>query len=238
MRHSSSPSPRKQADLATERPSFFPAFVDLDSKLCVVVGGGEVAARKVKSLLAAGAVVRVIAPELCAELEELLKRSATTHLRRGYSTGDLEGGVLVFATTDDAKVNAAVHRDARRLGILVNVADDPDHCTFIVPSQIVRDGICIAISTQGQSPALARHLREKIERAVPPAYGELARLLGRLRAEVKAAFPSQDERARRWEAVMESGVLLLIEQGQVAEAEELARHILGLAIRLSETCSA
>jgi len=220
-----------QEDVATAKggeSAYFPAFIDLRGKLCLVVGGGEVAARKARSLLAAGACVRVIAPEVCDEMSALLRSAGVTHDCREYADGDLAGSVLVFAATDDADVNAAVYREATRRGILVNVVDDPAHCTFIVPSQVVRDGVCIAISTQGQSPALARHLREKIEQAVPPAYGELARLLGRLRDEVKEAVPSGEERASRWEAVLESDVLSLIERGRAREAEELAREILGL----------
>jgi putative heme d1 biosynthesis radical SAM protein NirJ2 len=212
----------------TERP-LFPAFIALHAKLCVVVGGGEVAARKIRSLLGAGARVLVIAPELCAEMEALLRAPDVTYRRREYAAGDLEGSALVFAATDDPDVNAAVYRDAVERGILVNVVDDSAHCSFVVPSQVTRGGVCIAISTQGQSPALARHLRARVEEAVPPSYGELAALLGRLRAEVKAAVPSPEERARRWDAVLESGVLSLIEQGRTGEAEELARSILGLA---------
>jgi len=222
-------SPQEQTPApAAGAPRYFPAFIDLRDKFCLVVGGGEVAARKVGSLLAAGARVRVIAPGVCAEMSALLGSGSVSHEPRGYSEGDLAGGVLVFAATDDPEVNAAVYREAVGRGILVNVVDDPARCTFIVPSQVVRDGICIAISTHGQSPALARHLRERIEQAVPPAYGELARLLGRLRDEVKGAVHSGDERARRWEAVLESDVLGLIERGRAAEAEQLARRILGL----------
>lgn len=212
----------------TESRPFFPAFIDLRGMLCLVVGGGEVAARKVSSLLAAGARVRVIAPAVCQQMSALLRRGAAAHDRREYAAGDLEGSSLVFAATDDAEVNAAVYREAAGRGLLVNAVDDPAHCTFIVPSQVVRDGICIAISTHGQSPALARHLRERIEHAIPPAYGELARLLGRLRDEVKDAVGSGEKRASRWQAVLESDVLSLLERGQTRQAEELARAILGL----------
>jgi siroheme synthase-like protein len=207
---------------------FFPAFIDLRGKLCLVVGGGEVAARKVRSLLAAGARVHVIAPEVCQEMSALLRSGAVAYDRRQYAEGDVERSTLVFAATDDAEVNAAVYHDATGRGLLVNVVDDPAHCSFIVPSRVVRNGICIAISTQGQSPALARHLREKIEQAITPAYGELARLLGRLRDEVKEAVGSGEERASRWQAVLESDVLSLLERGQTRQAEELARAILRL----------
>jgi len=222
------PSQETMGVVGGDGPAYFPAFIDLRGKLCAVVGGGEVAARKVQSLLAAGARVRVVAPCVCDEMSALLRRGEVACERRKYAAGDLEGSVLAFAATDDAEVNAAVHRDASERGILVNVVDDPAHCTFIVPSQVVRGGVCIAISTQGQSPALARRLREKVEAAVSPAYGELATLMGRLRAEVRKTITSVENRSRRWEAVLDSDVLSLIEQHRLAEAETLARSILGL----------
>ncbi|MFB3879750.1 MAG: bifunctional precorrin-2 dehydrogenase/sirohydrochlorin ferrochelatase [Armatimonadota bacterium] len=216
------------AEPADEPRPFFPAFIDLRGKLCLVVGGGEVAARKARSLLAAGARLRVVAPELSQQMSALAANCEVTCAPRHYAEGDLDGTLLVFAATDDADVNAAVYRDATARGLLVNVVDDPAHCTFIVPSQVVRDGIRIAISTQGQSPALAKRLREKIEAAIPPAYGKLAALMGRLRAEVRKSVPSLGERSERWQAVLDSDVLSLIEQQRLAEAEALARNILGL----------
>ncbi len=213
------------------RRSFFPIFVDLRDKLAIVVGGGSVATRKVRSLLAAGARVSVIAPQLCEEMRAFLSSGEITWRRGEYVASDLEGATLVFAATDDGEANAAVYREATALGLLVNVVDDPEHCSFIVPSQVTRDGVCIAISTEGQSPALARRLREVIDHAVPPAYGELASLLGRLRAEVKDAVPEAGERGQRWGAVLDSDVLALIEEGRPAEAEALARAILGLPAR-------
>jgi siroheme synthase-like protein len=204
----------------------FPIFVDLEDRPCVVIGGGEVAARKVRSLLDAGARVTVIAPETCPEMRELLDQVRLES--RTYRRGDLAGSALAFAATDDAATNASVYEEAMELGILVNVVDDPQHCSFLVPSKVERGPILIAISTQGASPALARHLRERLEVAVPPAYGQLAELLGRLRAEVKAAYATPEERARLWDRVLESEVLSLLVQGKRAEAEQEARRLLGL----------
>jgi siroheme synthase-like protein len=217
--------------MAETRRFRFPIFLDLDGKPCTVIGGGEVAARKARSLLAAGARVRVISPELSAAMEELRAAGAVEHAARSYRRGDLEGCALAFAATDDSEANAAAYQEATELGILINVVDDPEQCSFIVPSQVGRGPITVAISTGGASPALARHLREQIERTVPPAYGELAELLGRLREEVKAAVASSRERGRRWEAVLESEVLSLLEQGKAAAAEARAREILGLSER-------
>jgi siroheme synthase-like protein len=215
----------------SERPTFFPIFVDLAGKMCAVVGGGEVAARKAHSLLQAGARVKVVAPRLCESLKVLLEMPEVHHVPRGYQPGDLEGSALVFAATDNPKINAAVYREAENLKILVNVADDPSHCSFIVPSCIERNPICIAISTQGVSPALARHLRERIEEAVPAEYQRLAQLLGRLRAEVMAAHSSPERRKARWQKVLESDVLSLLRGGKDSEAEAEARKLLGVSLR-------
>ena len=207
----------------------FAVFILLGGSPCVVIGGGAVAARKAESLLASGARVTVISPELGAETAALVQAGSVAHLARPYQRGDLAGSRLVFAATDDAEVNAAVHQEATELGILVNVVDDPPHCSFIVPSHFERGPISVAVSTGGASPVLARHVRQRVEAAVPPVYGELAELLGRLRAEVKAGGASMEERLRRWESVLSSDVLALLEQGKAGEAEARARELLGLA---------
>jgi uroporphyrin-III C-methyltransferase / precorrin-2 dehydrogenase / sirohydrochlorin ferrochelatase len=212
-----------------ESPAPFPVFLNLQDRPCTVIGGGEVAARKVRSLLASGAQVSVIAPELSTEMAALQDDPRVHVVPRVYQPGDLRACVLAFAATDDAEVNAAVYRDAMELGLLVNVVDDPPHCSFIVPSQLQRGPITIAVSTGGASPVLARHVRQRVEAAVPPVYGELAELLGRLRAEVKADGASMEERLRRWESVLSSDVLALLEQGKAGQAEALARELLGLA---------
>jgi uroporphyrin-III C-methyltransferase/precorrin-2 dehydrogenase/sirohydrochlorin ferrochelatase len=211
------------------RPPLFPIFLDLTGRRAVVIGGGEVATRKVQALLAAGAEVRVIAPAFAPALQEVEGNAQLQLVRRSYTRGDLAGCVLAFAATDDPAVNAAVHEEATAAAVPVNVADDPAHCCFYVPAQIARGPICIAISTQGDSPALARHLRERIEETVPSAYGELAELLGRLREEVKATVPAS-ERGQRWNEVVACEELRArLAQGRREEAEALARRLLGLA---------
>ncbi len=211
------------------RPPLFPVFLDLAGTRVVVIGGGAVAARKVQALLAAGAQVTVVAPEMGPEVQALSGNANLECLRRAYAPGDVAGKALAFAATDEAEVNAAVFAEAQAAGVWVNVVDDPAHCSFHVPAQLTRGPVSIAISTLGDSPALARHLRERIEEAVPPEYGELAQLLGRLREEVKTRFAAQPERARRWQAVLDQeGVLALLSQGKAAEAEALARRLLGL----------
>ncbi len=211
------------------RPPLFPIFLDLVGRRVLVIGGGAVAARKVRSLLESGAEVRVIAPQFVAEIRAWAEKARLELVPRVYQPGDIERTALVIAATDDPEVNATVYEEAQAAGIWVNVVDDPSHCSFYVPSQVTRGPISIAISTQGESPALAQQLRKTIEETIPPVYGKFARLLGRLRDEVKAAIASPQERMHRWHTVVaESGIVELLAQDKDIEAEALARQLLGL----------
>ena len=206
----------------------FPIFLNLKGRLCTVIGGGEVAARKVATLLREGARVRVVSPELGGEMRALVMSPHLELVEREYREGDLADSTLAFAATDEPSVNAAVYREAEANGVPVNVADDPAHCTFYMPATVYRDPIAIAISTEGASPALARHLREKIEEVISPAYAHLAQLLGRLRSELMATVATQAERRKRLERVINSEAMSLLLAGKSDEAERLARSLLGL----------
>jgi len=206
----------------------FPIFLNLRGKLCTVVGGGEVATRKASALLNAGALVRLVAPHRCPALSSLFRHPGMTFISRDYRPGDLQRSTLVFAATDDPEVNAAVAREAESRGIPVNVADDPAHCTFFLPAVVNREPICIAISTSGASPALARHLKDRIAEAVPSEYQDLARLLGRLRSEVLQQPGAAEERRSAWQRVLDSEALSLLQRGEQAQAEAMARSLLGL----------
>ena len=188
-----------------------------------MIGGGEVAERKVESLLEFGAAVTVIAPELTPRLSELAGTGAIKHVAERYKSGALEGAFLVIAASDDTEVNKAASLEAQRLGVPVNVADDPDLCTFIMPAILHRGELVISVSTSGKSPAMARRLREELESRFGPEYGELADLLGELRDEVKAKYPDQRDRRRAFARILDSDVLLLLAQGRREEAVERAR---------------
>ncbi len=139
---------------------YYPVFLDLRGRKVVVIGGGRVAARKVRGLVEAGARVTVIAPEVTVDA------AVERVVRRKYRRGDLRGAALAFAAADDRAVNRAVGEEARRRGIPVNVADRADECTFLVPARVRRGAVQIAISTGGTRPRLARELRERIEEAL------------------------------------------------------------------------
>ncbi len=210
------------ANTKTRIPSadreYFAAFLDLQGKPGVVVGGGPVAANKVETLMRSGARVTVIAPELCAQLTELTLVGALRHEPKRFQPGDLVGAEIVIAATDDPSINESVASAARALKIPVNVADNSALSSFIMPSVIDRAPIQIAISTAGASPVLARKLRSLIESMVPFTYGRLAALAKRFRAASKNRYPDIEARRRFWEGVVDGPIGDMVLAGDEASA--------------------
>lgn len=199
--------------------SYFPIVVDLAGKSCLVVGGGEIALRKARSLVDAGARVRVIAPEIDARVEQL---EGVEIVRRGYEAGDVEGCALVFAATDDRALNAAVYREADAKGVLVNAVDDPEISTFISPSVVRRGDLMIAVTTSGKSPTLAKRMRKELEERFGPEYAAFVELLGEYRDQIKTRYSSPKDRERAFSKLIDSGILELLREGKSAEAAERA----------------
>ncbi|MDO8473805.1 MAG: bifunctional precorrin-2 dehydrogenase/sirohydrochlorin ferrochelatase, partial [Dehalococcoidia bacterium] len=200
-------------------PKYYPIFVDIEGRRCLVVGGGEVAERKVESLLQCGARVTVVSPRLTEGLSAFKKSGAIDVHLREYRDGDTKGVVLVIAATDDNGVNAIVSREGSGAGIPVNVVDDPDKSTFIVPSVFKRGDIAIAISTGGKSPALARRMRVELEKVFPVELSQLAQVLADIRADFKGRGISADGEA--WQDALDIDVLLeLLRQGKSGEARD------------------
>ena len=168
---------------------YFPIFCDLKGKSVVVIGGGGVAQRKIGSLLEAGARVTLISPETTSHLSEIINQGLITHVARNFEPSDLDGAWLVIAATDDENVQAQVYEETRKRRIFCNVVDEPGMCSFIVPSTVRRRELCIAISTGGQSPALAKALRKDLEKRFGDEWGIFVSLLGRLRALVIKRYP-------------------------------------------------
>jgi uroporphyrin-III C-methyltransferase/precorrin-2 dehydrogenase/sirohydrochlorin ferrochelatase len=204
---------------------YLPLFTHLVGRRCVVVGGGAIALRKAGLLQRAGAKVVVIAPRILPALQSLAEQSGGAAVQRAYQTSDLDETALVIAATDDNDVNAQVSCDAQAQHIPVNVVDDPALCSVILPSIIDRSPLMIAIGSGGQSPVLARQLRAKLESTIPAAYGRLAGLVGRFRAQAAQRFPDIDERRRFWEEVLEGPIAEFVLAGRedVAEVELLQR---------------
>jgi precorrin-2 dehydrogenase/sirohydrochlorin ferrochelatase len=203
----------------------YPVTLDVRGRLCVVVGGGNVAARKVESLLEAGARVRLVAPELCAALEGLAADGTIEHRKRPYAPEDLDGAFLAISATDDRATNEQVSRDATARGLLVNVVDVPELCTFQVPASIRRGSLLITISTGGKSPALSRRIREQLDATFGEEYAAFLDLLGELRRHVMNSIASQSERQRVWEAILDSDAVALIREGRADEARRLMAGI-------------
>jgi precorrin-2 dehydrogenase/sirohydrochlorin ferrochelatase len=180
---------------------YFPLFLDLVDKPVLVVGGGEVASRKVEALLKAGADVTIVSPSLVDFLAKLANDHQVRWVQRFYSSDIVTSlFVQVWATTDNPALNHQVYKDAKALGILVNVVDDKPYCDFITPSMINRGRIQIAISSGGASPVLIRNIREKLEAILPQNMGLMAEFANSKRNSIKEALPSVDLRRKFWES--------------------------------------
>jgi len=197
---------------------YLPLFLDLRGRPCVVVGGGQVAARKLGLLLRAGARVTVVAPQLCAEIEQRAQAAELAVVRRPFAAADVASAAFVIAASDDESVNDAVAIAARTHHVLVNVVDRPRSGTVIMPSIVDRSPVVIAVGTGGRAPILARMLRAKLESMIPRAYGDLADVLGSLRERVRDALPDPLPRRRFWERALDGPAAELLFAGRRADA--------------------
>lgn len=191
-----------------------PIFLNIRGRKCIVVGGGEVALRKSSLLVRAGGSVQLVAPEFNADLEKMGADGEVELLREKFREEHLNNAVLVVAGTDDLEVNRAVSDAAHALDLPVNVVDQPDLCSFIMPAIVDRSPIVIAISSGGSSPVLTRHLKELNEVAVPGRINNLAKLLRNYRKAVKSKVSDFADRIRFWESVLDSDVPELVYSGQ------------------------
>ncbi len=201
-------------------------LVGLETTRCVVVGGGEVAARKVAALREAGARPVVVSPALCEGLRQQAERGEIDAICRAYRPGDLNGARLAIATTDDPAINEAVWRDAQAVGCLVNVVDHPARCNFHVPATVRRGTLTLSVSTGGASPLLARRIREVLDQQFDAAYEPFLALLGELRPLVQARVADAGHRKALWEALLDSEILGLLRSGSPQVARQRAQDII------------
>jgi len=206
--------------------SLYPIFLNLEDKPCLVVGGGQVAERKVNVLLEVGALVTVVSPEVTEEISALAGEGRVKHLKEAFREERLEGFSLVIGATDDFQVNRVVSEAARRKGIWVNIVDSPAESDFFVPSLVRRGGLTVAISTGGGSPAMAKKVRKELEAILGQEYATILGFLGKLRPEAFASIPEEKDRASLYTQLVESGILSLIKREKMDEAREEAREIL------------
>jgi len=199
---------------------FLPIFLDIKGQPCLVVGGGDIAARKASLLLEADGAVTVVSPELSGQMAGYVKEGRVEHIKGTFENQHLDGMRVVIAATDDRAVNEQVSAECQIRSIPVNVVDNPDLCSFIMPSIIDRSPVQIAVSTGGASPVLARILRARLESSIPAAYGRLASMVNGFRDKVKARFGDVNSRRNFWEGVLQGDVAELVFAGKDEQAEK------------------
>jgi uroporphyrin-III C-methyltransferase/precorrin-2 dehydrogenase/sirohydrochlorin ferrochelatase len=200
---------------------YFPVFLDLKKRRCLLVGGGDVATRKGRLLVKAGAVLRVVAPEISAELRQLALQSQGEICEREYESADLQDCVLVIAATDQDQLNRRISAEAQARHLPVNVVDNPALCSYITPAIVDRSPLVVAISSGGEAPVLARLIRTKLETLIPASYGKLAQLASRWRDRIKAHFGDGDSRRKFWEKILQGPAAELAMNGQGPAADQL-----------------
>ena len=204
---------------------YYPILLDIKAKPVVVIGGGEVALRKVEGLLDAGAVVTVVSPQLHPDLARFVDEGRVSWTEREYRPGDLESYKLVFVGTDDRSINATVAREGKERGVWVNAVDDPPNCDFIMPGIIRRGDLIVAVSTSGGSPAMARKLREELEAFLTEDYALLLDLAAEVRSELRDRGVLVD--AEVWNASLSDDVRRLLAEGRRDQAKDrLLRSLL------------
>jgi precorrin-2 dehydrogenase/sirohydrochlorin ferrochelatase len=211
---------------------YYPLFLDISRRRCVVVGGGKVAERKIERLLACGARVEVVGKALTPALAALKENGRIVHHETDYEGALIRGAFLVIGATDNDAVNGRIAEDARALGILVNIVDEPARCDFILPSIVERGDLSIAVSTGGKSPALAKKIRMELDPLYGPEYAILLEIMGKLREKMIAEGRPSAENRERFEAVVTSEILEHIRAKRWKEVEALIMERTGIEMEV------
>lgn len=206
---------------------YYPVFLDINARKCLVVGGGSVGTRKVISLVACGAIVTVVSPEATEKLQTLAHEGVITLKKRPYQPSDMESMFLVFGATDQDSLNRQINQDAERLNSLCNIADRPDVCNFILPATVKRDDLVIAISTSGKSPAFAKQLRRQLEQQFGHEYAVFLKLMGRIRSLLLREKHAPEEHKPIFNQIIQSDIIDLIKAEKTEEINNLLRDVLG-----------
>jgi len=200
---------------------FLPVYIDIRGQRCLVVGGGEIAARKASLLAKAGGKIDVVAEEVSSGLRSVLASCEGQIFERRYQTSDLDGAKIVIAATNDEQINRQVSEEAKDRDLPVNVVDNPQLCSFILPAIIDRSPVVVAVSSGGQSPVLARLIRAKLETTIPASYGRLAKLVGAARDKVKERFETINQRREFWEQTLTGPIAEYVFAGKEEEAQKM-----------------
>jgi precorrin-2 dehydrogenase/sirohydrochlorin ferrochelatase len=206
---------------------YYPIYLDIRGRPCLVVGGGGVGTRKVKGLLDCGARVTLISTEASEELCALADAGAITWHRRRYDPADLQGVFLVIGATDDEALNRRLSADAEARRLLCNIADRPAACNFILPSVVHRGDLILAVSTSGRSPAFAKHLRRRLEGEFGEEYAAMLRLMGAVRHKLLAEAHAPEAHKPLFEALIDGGLLAHIRRNNKSGINALLAEVLG-----------
>lgn len=210
---------------------YYPAYLDIRNRRCLVVGGGGVGTRKVKTLLDCGARVTIISPQVSGQLKELAGNNRVDVKQRSYQPGDLEDMFLVIGAADDEKLNRQISRDAEKRGLLCNIADRPEICNFILPSIVHRGDLTISISTAGRSPAMAKKLRQDLEKRYGEEYADFLRLMGAIRQKLLSQAHEPEAHKSLFEQLINDDLLELIRENRIEEINSLLQAVLGEGYR-------
>ncbi|HEX2223003.1 MAG TPA: bifunctional precorrin-2 dehydrogenase/sirohydrochlorin ferrochelatase [Thermoanaerobaculia bacterium] len=209
--------------------AFYPVFLDLRGRKCLVVGSGPLAEEKVAGLLEAGAAVTVVSPAPSPKIADLAAHERIVYKPRTFEPADLDGAALAIAAGQDPATAEAIWRESEKRGILLNTVDDVPHCNFIAPSIVRRGDLAVAISTGGKAPALAVRLRQHIETLIGDEHARFLDLAGTVRTRLAQQVPDFGTRRDRWYRLVDSDVLALLREGDHETAHRRFEEILGVA---------
>lgn len=206
---------------------YYPIQLDVRGRRCLVAGGGTVGARKARTLADSGAAVLAVSPRNGEAMEALAEKGVITLERRPYRPSDLEGVFLAFAATDNSQINRRIGDDARKLGILCNIADRPDDGDFTLPALVVQGDLVITVSTSGKSPALAKKLRKDLQKSFGPEYALGLRLMGAVRERLLSGGHDPEAHKRLFRAMVEGGMIRNLQENRIDAVDQLLRETLG-----------
>lgn len=206
---------------------YYPVNLNVKNRNCLVVGGGRVGTRKVRTLLECGARVTVISPEATPELEQLAGQGQIQWHTRDYRASDLDDAFMVIGATDDQRLNRKIHQDAEMAQRLCNIADQPDLCNFILPAIMRQGDLMISVSTAGKSPAFAKHLRQQLEKQYGPEYGVLLHLMGAIRKRLLAEEHAPEAHKTLFEQLIGGGLLEMLRSEDRNNINSLLTRVLG-----------
>ena len=200
--------------------TYYPVYLNLRGRRCVIVGGGAVAEGKISRLLGSGADIRVVSPDATPGIRQFADDGAVHWERRKYEEGDLDGAFVAIAATNLREVNRRIFEEAEQRGVMLNAVDDPPNCSFIAPSIVQRGPVTLAISTSGVSPALARKLRESLQTSDALAWADLSSVMAVVRSRLRdeGLLPSIDP--QRWQCCITPQLLAMAQEGNQTEAAE------------------